>query len=404
MALTNKLTAIGNAIREKTGKTELLTLDAMPVEILSIETGGGSGDLPDEALVIENDARYMFAYGAWNWFLNTYKNRITTKDLTKTDYMFHLAYKEQDPVELNIEFNFKPNTTLSCAHMFNEGNFKKIPSLDFKQNNGVATADLSSLFIHNGYLTEIGDIKNARPKALTGMFNNCYRLRQLPNFINFQTDYINNNTAGINGMFNYCYSLRQIPEDFLKCLYSVKQTSVYSNIYYNTFQNCYALDEIRGLTTKTANLTSNAFNNTFTGCSRVKDIIFETQEDGTPFTVNWKSQQIALNGNIGYIASIGYITVYNGGIQREKEVFDADSYEALKNDPDWFSLKPEYSRYNHDSAVNTINSLPDTSTFGTNNIKFKGNSGEHTDGGAINTLTEEEIAVAAAKGWTVSFV
>jgi hypothetical protein len=41
---------------------------------------------------------------------------------------------------------------------------------------------------------------------------------------------------------------------------------------------------------------------------------------------------------------------------------------------------------------------------GTNTIKFKGASGAKTDGGAINTLTEEEIAVAAAKGWTVSLV
>lgn len=39
MALTNKLSAIGEAIREKTGKTELLTLDQMPVEIRGIETG-----------------------------------------------------------------------------------------------------------------------------------------------------------------------------------------------------------------------------------------------------------------------------------------------------------------------------------------------------------------------------
>ena len=41
---------------------------------------------------------------------------------------------------------------------------------------------------------------------------------------------------------------------------------------------------------------------------------------------------------------------------------------------------------------------------GTNTIKFKGDSGSATDGGAINTLTEEEIAVATAKGWTVSLV
>lgn len=45
MALTEKLSAIGSAIREKTGKTEMLTLDAMPGEIRSIE-GGGGGSLP----------------------------------------------------------------------------------------------------------------------------------------------------------------------------------------------------------------------------------------------------------------------------------------------------------------------------------------------------------------------
>ena len=53
--------------------------------------------------------------------------------------------------------------------------------------------------------------------------------------------------------------------------------------------------------------------------------------------------------------------------------------------------------------------MPDTSAYlaangGTNTIKFKGESGSATDGGAINTLTAEEIAVATAKGWTVSLV
>lgn len=41
MALTDKLTAIGNAIRSKTGSSDLLTLDEMPQEIQSIQTGGG---------------------------------------------------------------------------------------------------------------------------------------------------------------------------------------------------------------------------------------------------------------------------------------------------------------------------------------------------------------------------
>jgi hypothetical protein len=66
------------------------------------------------------------------------------------------------------------------------------------------------------------------------------------------------------------------------------------------------------------------------------------------------------------------------------------------------------SVYNHDSAVETINSLPDTSAFlaeagGTNTIQFHSDQGANTEGGAIGNLTAEEIAVAAAKGWTVAF-
>ena len=44
MALTEKLTAVADAIREKTGKTDGLTLDQMAAEIASIETGGGASD------------------------------------------------------------------------------------------------------------------------------------------------------------------------------------------------------------------------------------------------------------------------------------------------------------------------------------------------------------------------
>lgn len=41
MALTEKLTAIADAIRGKTGKTDGLTLDQMPGEIAGIQAGGG---------------------------------------------------------------------------------------------------------------------------------------------------------------------------------------------------------------------------------------------------------------------------------------------------------------------------------------------------------------------------
>jgi hypothetical protein len=103
--------------------------------------------------------------------------------------------------------------------------------------------------------------------------------------------------------------------------------------------------------------------------------------------------------------------LYNSGITIDKCIYDDATYQALKNDPDNYvcgypSEKPHhYSRYDKASAIRTINSLPDVSgSGGTNTIKFKGEAGLKTDGGAINTMTPEEIAVATAKGWTVSFV
>ena len=44
MALTDKLSAIGNAIRAKTGGTDMLTLDQMPTAIAGIQTGSGFWD------------------------------------------------------------------------------------------------------------------------------------------------------------------------------------------------------------------------------------------------------------------------------------------------------------------------------------------------------------------------
>ena len=177
----------------------------------------------------------------------------------------------------------------------------------------------------------------------------------------------------------------------------------------NLFASCYTLDEVIGVNPTTGIITTNFLSSTVLNCYRLKDFMFMTKEDGLPYEVKWKSQTFDLSKYVGWVQYPTYITNYNSGITVDKEVVDDATYHALKDDPDWYTQKVEYSRYNHDSAVNTINSLPDASAYlatagGTNTIKFKGAAGSKTDGGAINTLTEAEIAVATAKGWTVSLV
>ena len=53
MALTDKLTAIGDAIREKTGSTDALTLDQMVSEIEGITVGGGGDGGFNETSFVE---------------------------------------------------------------------------------------------------------------------------------------------------------------------------------------------------------------------------------------------------------------------------------------------------------------------------------------------------------------
>ena len=207
-----------------------------------------------------------------------------------------------------------------------------------------------------------------------------------------------------------------------------------SQFYYN---NCFSNTEYviaPILTLHARDVTSN-YHSTCYGMALLKSFKFATN-NGTPLTVNWKSQTIDFSNNstnaVGCkVDSITSNTQYitNNPILKTSAVnlFTSNNmtieeaqarYALLKNEPYWYShtnttvtyngasvkLAMLFSRYNHTSAVETINSLPDTHAFGTNIIKFSQYSGALTDGGAIGNLTAEEIAVATAKGWTVTLV
>lgn len=370
------------------------------------------GSIPEEGLTITGDWSYRFAYNGWNWYLNLFSNKLITVDVTKLSNAFYYSH---DLTTLPFEINCKPSTLI----------------------------DLERTFYSCYNLINLPKINNCKPNTTSYLFTNCYRLREIPEDYFNGWDWSNMDSladwsaAQRTHGFNNCYSLRKIPMEFLK--HGSKGGGPSYSIYYSAFTNCYTLDEIIELPCPHINATwtSNAFSNTFSSCYRLKNVIFATQENSSPYVVKWKSQTIDLS-SIGYYpygstkvdsnnwsdsvrdAAIenSKITSYNAGIDASKAIYSDATYAALKDDPDAFCLScghgydatAAYSRYDHDSAVATINSLPDTSAYlatqssGTNTIKFKGNSGLRTIGGAINTLTEEEIAVATAKGWTVTLV
>ena len=128
-----------------------------------------------------------------------------------------------------------------------------------------------------------------------------------------------------------------------------------------------------------------------------------TQEDGTPYEVYWNNQVIDLSSYVGWLPFKELLLDWNSGISEDMEVYDDESYQSHRLNADWFTCDVAYSRYNRKSAANTIATLPNVNQGEANNIIFKGEAGSATNEGAINTMTEEELAPAVAKGWTVAY-
>ena len=292
---------------------------------------------------------FNFSYfnynGIWDWFITKYKDKIQLKRVRYCNYMFYNS---------------------------------KLTSIPFKIN-------LNS--VGNNYSLSMNNIvENSKIQTLDNVF-------VLPPAGSFKQ-------VGLDNCFYSAKCLRKIPTEVLE-LTKLENSSKRNLIYLNGFRLCYVLDEIIGLGAPimSGKMTYNAFVSTFDLCQRLKRLTFDPNQ-----VVEWKGQIIDLTKQIGYGS---YADKY--GFSLTKQIKDDATYQALKNDPDNWTSDINYARYNRISAVETINSLPDTSAYlatagGTNTIKFEGAQGAKTDGGAINTMTEEEIAVATAKGWTVSFV
>ena len=368
------LTAIGDAIRSKTSTTAKLSPTAMPAKIESIETGGGGGGYvpTDTELTLNGDMTMAFAENKFNWVIREYGSRMYMSSCYPLTQMFY-----------------------NC-HLLTE-----IP-FTLRYSNSTNSSRVGSVFEGCAYLKKLPEISQWKPQVMSKLFSGCSTITEVTdewvNSINWSA--IENLTSlytyEANHMFYKCHSLRKFPVGMIH--FPKVSTSYYAHPYYYMACYCYRLDEVVNLPVDPNPITDgNACISMLSNCSHLKNFTFAPYEG----TVNWKNLTIDLTTYVGYGRSWYHLADYHYPNPMYGKAITADNYQDLKDDPDAYATTPEYSRYNHDSAVRTINSLPTTTGTGCT-IIFEGNNGLNTDGGAINTLTEAEIAVAAAKGWTVS--
>lgn len=266
--------------------------------------------------------------------------------------------------------------------------------------------------------------------------NQCGNMFNYSRLVEMRSDFLPSNfTFEGSGqkaqMFYQARCLRRVPDNFLAEMWA----NSISNIAYSNFNGflsawmyagCIVLPKILGMPVtygQSGNISYPTFANCVLDCYSLHRLTFY-MPNGSPATANLINQTIDLSANVGYWPPSGGWNL--DGI-KQFLLEDADKNNAFlinsANDAtganveniNSYAVDVPYATYTRKSAVETINSLPDTSaalaaananggTY-TNTIKFNYGAGSaYGSDYYMASLSAAEIAVATAKGWTVTLL
>ena len=278
---------------------------------------------------------------------------IDTSNVTDMNSMFVGCY--------SLEFTpiFNTSNVTDMSSMFAECKKLKIFSLSDTSN----VTNMEYMFSGCEALTTIPLFNTENVTNMLGMFNFCYSLTTIPLFNT-------SNVTDMSEMFSECYSLTTIP------LFNT------SNVTYmtNMFSYCQSLTTIPLF--NTSNVTSMGY--MFYGCSSLTSL-----------------PKLDCTSVINAGPPIGYETLDNltdlGGFTNLKVSWDGGFLDKTPN-------------LTIDSLMNVINNLWDWTDYPDGNAPLNdgtiynfGNTHTLSFGQTnLDKLTPEQIAVATAKGWTLT--
>lgn len=214
MALTDKLSAIGDAIREKTGTTDLLKLDEMPTAIAGIEVGGG---------------KYAPRYISFSEYAGTELNdeltNLDTSNITNMSFMF---YRCMSLTTLDVSnFNTKNVTNMCC--MF--ATCENIKSLDLSNFNTSNVTTMVQMFNRCQKVTSlnVSSFDTSNVTSMMQMFYSCYKLTSL-DLSNFNTS----NVTDMSNMFAGDFALTKL--DIRN--FTFDKVKSYTGMFNNVPANC----------------------------------------------------------------------------------------------------------------------------------------------------------------------
>ena len=243
------LTNIASAIREKTGKSDLLLPSQMPSEIQNIQTGGTT----DEYLDFSNISGVYYEYSGYNLVSRMLLKKLPDIDLSNLTgtyrYLFQYLYSLEEIGKITVN-----PTVTSFMEMF-KGD-ANLTTIDLSGFAGSSPTRCNSMFSGCEKLANIdlSYIKFGVGEAnkfvyANSMFQNCKALTTI--------DLTQSNTQNItrcSNLFDGCTSLETIPK------INLEKTQVISDM----LNNCTSLVNVGGFenlgmsydTTKSASYSS----------------------------------------------------------------------------------------------------------------------------------------------------
>ena len=215
-----KMTAIANNIRSKTGKTELLTLDGMASSVNEVYNKGYS-----EAETKYTSKPYIDTSKITNFSRFCVENRFTADDLAKIDTSngTNFSYMFQGCNKLTTIPQLDTSKCITCSYMFHSCSLlTTIPQLDTSK-----CTIFYSMFSGCTKLTTIPQLDTSSGTGFNSMFANCSSLIEIP-------ELDTSNGTIFSGMFNKCTKLTTI----------LKLNLSNANNVSTMFTNCLALENI----------------------------------------------------------------------------------------------------------------------------------------------------------------
>ena len=392
---TTSLTSLADAIRSKTGDSASMTVEEMITAVNSITTGGGSSSVGEINIPrlqywnYQGQSSEMIA-ALFDRLTFNLESSVLTYAFQNNTYFTNFPADWRDKT-IYVSGGGNENLNLSYFLQYDQ-NVKYLPKIIVSDIN-LATIQMQCAF----YGTRLVKIDNdAIPQDLiaTGSENSCC---------------------------SQCNYLREVPENFMAN--SVYTGTAFPNqnsrsMCHHMYDNATLLKQVIGAPIFgqiTSTGTTNRFDSMFNNNNALHHLTFY-MPNGAVGVMNATNQTIDLSNTIGYFSSTITTDILNRLEDEDRAnviiISAANNNATVANMQNLNSLAEglEYATYNRQSAIETINSLPDTTAAiaakgGTNTIKFKSGAGSaYGDLYNMSNLSAEEIAVATAKGWTVELV